>query len=293
MSAASSAWHPAPAKVNLQLRVRSRRDDGYHDLDGVMARLDLADELALDAAADGGPDVIVRYPTGDPWLDREPLPLGADNLVQRAGAAYRHAAAAVGVRVPPLRWSLRKRIPVAAGLAGGSTDAATALRLVARRYPAEVALTPLAEHLGSDVPFFLQPSPAARARGRGERLDAVRAPTAGVVIVHPGVGVRAADAYRWWAGARDEARTAPGWWDGPELANDLEPGVARHVPEVAALLDLMREVGGAAPVLMTGSGSACVALVEGAAEAGALLRALDERLPQAWWRRAAALASAR
>ena len=279
----------APAKVNLSLRVLERRDDGYHELDGVMARLRLRDELALEPGDEAG-DTIEREPVGDALLDDAHVPLGGDNLIARAGAAYREAAASRGVAVPPLRWRLRKRIPLAAGLAGGSTDAATALRLLAARFPASVDLVALAAALGSDVPFFLLDAPAARARGRGERLDPVPVPPQPLLLAYPNVSVRAGDAYAWWR-AEAAARTgesAP-WWRGPALVNDLEPGVERHVPEVASLLRTLRAMHDG-PVAMSGSGSACVALAPDTAAAEALAERLRERVASSTWLHVCALA---
>lgn len=195
-----SGWWAAPAKANLRLLVLGARGDGYHELDGIMARLQLHDDLALDADRAGVQtpervDTIVRERVGDPLLDEAEVPLDGANLIVRAGDAYRQAAALQGVRVPPLRWRLRKRIPLAAGFGGGSTDAACALRLLAERYPAGLDLHALAQRLGSDVPFFLLPDAAARARGRGERLERVAVPAQPLVLVYPNVPVRAGDAY--------------------------------------------------------------------------------------------------
>ncbi len=296
-AAAGVGWLPAPAKINLSLRVLARRADGYHELDGVMARLTLADGLRcdpLEADAGAAIDRLERVPSGvDAWLDRTPLPLQGDNLVLRAAVRYRAAAAQRGVRVPTLRWELVKRIPVAAGLGGGSSDAAAALRLLAARYPADVALAPLAAALGSDVPFFLQASPAARARGRGERLDPVPVPSQPLVLVNPGVGVSAADAYGWWDPAASRAARAQraSWWLGPDVVNDLEPGVAERVPAVAATLATLRDVWDG-PSLMTGSGATCFALVPDEDEAHALAARLRQALPPGAWVAVSALAAA-
>lgn len=292
-------WWPAPAKVNLTLAVRGRRSDGYHELDGVMALIDLADDLALDEVATwsasaaplsgtldaAGRDRLERVPVGDGgWLDRTAVPLDAGNLVLAAARLYRQAAERRGIVLPMLRWRLRKRVPIAAGLGGGSSDAAAALRLLAARYPAGLDLLALAEGLGSDVPFFAADVTAARARGRGERLDRVSLPAQPLVLVNPGVGVSAADAFRWW---EPEGRRAPRagsapWWAGPPLANDLEAGVAAHVPAVAATLAVLREVW-EGPVAMSGSGATCFALAPDPAAARSLAARLRARLPATSW----------
>ena len=305
----ADGWLRAPAKVNLTLAVHGRRSDGYHELDGVMALIDLADDLALDEGAAAvapleplaggapdaaGPDRLERVPAGgDGWLDRVAVPLDADNLVSTAASLYREAAQARGVAVPALRWRLRKRVPIAAGLGGGSSDAAAALRLLALRYPAGLDLLALAERLGSDVPFFVRSVAAARARGRGERLDPLSLPAQPLVLVNPGVAVSAADAYRWWEPERHGAprpASAP-WWVGPPLANDLEPGVAAHVPAVAATLAALRETWDG-PVAMSGSGATCFALAPDPGAARALAARLRARLPATSWLAVSALAGA-
>jgi 4-diphosphocytidyl-2-C-methyl-D-erythritol kinase len=267
----------ASAKVNLGLRVLGRRSDGFHDLDSVMARLDLADELVVERV-DGGADRLTRLPSGD-LLDAAALPLDGRNLVLRAVAAYREA---LGGSLPPLAVSLRKRIPLAAGLGGGSSDAATVLRLLAARWPGAVDLPRVAAALGSDVPFFLQGAPASRARGRGERLEPLDIPPTSLLVVHPGVGVAASDAYLWWRGRR--AESVP--WSGFDLANDLEPGVVESVPAVAEAIAALRATG-LGPVAMSGSGSTCYAVLDADGAAATAAAAVAERLgrQRGWWAR--------
>ncbi len=312
----AEGWRKAPAKVNLRLSVLGRRDDGFHELDGVMALVELADSLAceeLDASAGGdrlervraGGDRLERTSTvvrgagaGDgssspeAWLDRFEVPLGADNLVLRAADAYRQAAQQRDVLVPPLRWRLVKRIPIAAGLGGGSSDAAAALGHLESSYPAGIDLLALAERLGSDVPFFVLGAAAARARGRGERLEPVGVPAQPLVLVNPGVGVSAADAFRWW----DPGRPAkvpfdvPSWWAGPPVANDLEAGVAERVGEVRRLLDVLR-ANHDGPVAMSGSGATCFALAPDPGSAVELAHVLRRQLGPDTWIEVSALAA--
>lgn len=166
MRAASGIEVSAPAKLNLGLRVVGRRSDGFHELDSVFVRLELADTLVVRFSEAGmGEDRLDRRAAGDPWLDRRPLATGDDNLVLRALAAYRSAARAAGVQLPAVAADLVKRIPWGAGLAGGSADAAAALRAVSVLCPAAVDLMALATALGSDVPFCLAGHPAARVGG--------------------------------------------------------------------------------------------------------------------------------
>jgi 4-diphosphocytidyl-2-C-methyl-D-erythritol kinase len=295
-----AAWFRAPAKVNLGLAVLGRRPDGFHELDGVMSCIALADELAVEELAEAGDArdrlELIAGPPGRPVApagtatDPLALPLDAGNLVVRAARAYRDAALAHGAALPSLRWRLRKRVPIAAGLGGGSSDAAAALRLLAARYPLGLDVLALAAGIGSDVPFFATGSTAARARGRGERLLPVDLPPASLVLINPGVGVRAQDAFAWWRpGRRGPASPSVAWWAGPPLTNDLDPGVAARVPAVAATLAALRDAWDG-PVTMSGSGATCFALAPDAAAAASLAATLRERLPATTWIEVSALA---
>jgi 4-diphosphocytidyl-2-C-methyl-D-erythritol kinase len=297
----SQVHEPAPAKLNLGLRILGRRSDGFHDLDSLFVRLELADTVIVRAAADArgtvsaaGPrtgvaDRLLRVRSGDAWLDDRPLTLGPDNLVLRAVAAYRRAAAAAGVTVPSAELELVKRIPWGAGLAGGSADAAAALRAVAAAWPARVDLSAVGESLGSDVPFCLSGVPAARVAGRGERVVATEVPPLDLLLVYPGAEVAAGAAFGWWAAdpvdvpppdeaALRAARRVP-------LHNALEPVVAARVPAVRDALAELRALG-VGPVAMSGSGSTCFAWVADASAATLAARELAGRRPD-WWVRAA------
>ncbi|MDF1522365.1 MAG: hypothetical protein P1P87_06035 [Trueperaceae bacterium] len=287
----------APAKLNLGLRVVARRADGFHELDSLFAHLDLADELTLawadrgGAVARSGGDRLERAAAGDPWLDALDLPLGPENLVRRAWAAYRGAFG----ELPSVWGRLAKRVPWGAGLGGGSADAAAALRGVARLASGSVDLAPLAEQLGSDVPFCLAGPALARVGGRGEVLTPVDLPPRTVVLVNPGVAVAAGDAYRWWGA--DPVDVAPmdevldAWRGGATLplTNALQAGVAARVPEVAAALATLRAVADG-PVVMSGSGSTCFAVVADPALGRAVAAAVAARHP-AWWVRVATAAA--
>ncbi len=299
------AEESAPAKLNLGLRVLGRRRDGFHDLDSLFVRLDLADVLRLRSAPtterDAGDriegdepggavsaDRLERLPAGDAWLDPRPLSLGPGNLVLRAVAAYRRSAAAVGVAVPPVAVDLVKRIPWGAGLAGGSADAAAALRAAAALWPAEVDLPALGAALGSDVPFCLAGAGAARVGGRGEHVVPFELPPFDVLLVYPGVEVATAAAFGWWAGAPVDVPSpddrALRLGARVPLHNALEPAVAARVPAVADALAALRALG-VGPVAMSGSGSTCFALVGDPAVAADAARALTWRRPD-WWVRA-------
>lgn len=181
---------PAPAKLNLALRVSGRRLDGYHELDTIMGRLTLADRLEVNFPAEAADD---RLET----VSRFKLPAdfdGPGNLVLRSVRAYRERTGwpRAGVHI-----FLKKNIPLGGGLGGGSSDGAAVLALLNRHSPKplpEALLPEIAVKLGADLPFFLQPMPLARARGIGEILT--EAPEdfrhwAGrkVVLINPGVEV--------------------------------------------------------------------------------------------------------
>lgn len=244
----------ARAKVNLGLAVLGRRPDGFHEIDTLMARLELADRLTLEPRPQG----IALTVTG------AELPAGRGNLAYRAAEAYLAAAGWPG----GVALRLKKRVPVAAGLGGGSSDAAAVLRGLARLYPAPVDLLALAAGLGSDVPFFVLDVSAARATGRGEGLEPCALPPLALVLVNPGVAVSAADAYAWLERGRMGR-------------NALEPGVVRRHPVVGEALAALRAAG-LRDVLMSGSGATCFGVAANEGEARAVARALAKRQP-GWW----------
>lgn len=245
----------APAKLNLQLRVLGSRDDGYHEIETLMIRLRLADQLTLK--------------TGEPGLRLElegpaDVPGDESNLCCRAARVlYR-----VLDRSPALTIRLRKRIPAAAGLGGGSSDAAAVLVGLNRLLGAPLVpddLVSLSAEIGSDVPFFASGAACAVARGRGERIEPLAAPPSRpVLVVVPDFGVSAADAYRWWS-EDGGAATSPNVprvpprsadWDsvGRRAVNDLGPPVERRHPELGVVRRRLEEFG-ADVALLCGSGS--------------------------------------
>jgi 4-diphosphocytidyl-2-C-methyl-D-erythritol kinase len=184
----------APAKVNLTLAVTGRRPDGFHELHSVMVPLDLADRLSLAPA--GGPEDTLHVS----GVATGPT---ADNLVMRAIAATRAAvgrAAGPSANAFPLAARLEKRIPVASGMGGGSSDGAAALGGALEAWsvelPAEVRVE-IAAGLGSDVPYFLTDGPAL-VEGRGERvtpLAGIAGPPPGILVITPDVRARTTDVF--------------------------------------------------------------------------------------------------
>lgn len=249
-------------KINLLLRVTGRRADGYHTLETLFWPLESpSDRLSADLGATPGIVIDCGAPA---------LPTDRRNLVCRAAELY---AAAAGIS-PAWRFRLEKHVPVAAGLGGGSADAAAALQLLESRYGAlgRDKLRELAVRIGADVPFFLDPRPAA-ARGIGDELEFLtgRLPHLPLVLVDPGFPVRTG----WAFGKLDEAGQGGTSAALPELAAALESGdlerIARNLGNDFAgvlmrkfpLLSLIRAelmAAGALAVELTGSGPALFAL---------------------------------
>jgi 4-diphosphocytidyl-2-C-methyl-D-erythritol kinase len=260
----------APAKVNLVLRVGPRRPDGYHEILSLMAPLDLAD--AVDVRISPRPGPVTCTVPGRPELD------GAQNLAARAAALFRERFGvdrAIAIRIA-------KRIPVTAGLGGGSSDAAAVLRILARafRLGKQRALAEVALAVGSDVPFFLGPG-AAWARGRGERLTPARVPPLDLVLVYPcepALAIRAGEAYGWLDRARAEGvpplPRRPGAFRPSLLGNDLqEPCVAQR-PALRVVLDWL--VGrGARAAIMSGSGPTVIGVFPDRKEARRAARRIE------------------
>lgn len=272
----------APAKVNLGLRVAARRSDGFHEIETLFTTVGIADTVEVQLATDGVRGVVrdARFGSRN---SSEPTPaMGPSNLAWRAADAYLAAAGAgTGVWI-----ALDKRLPVAAGLGGGSSDAAAVLRSLTRLVPSDVDSSSLAARLGSDVPFFASGFAAARGSGRGERLVQLELPSRWLVLVNPGVPVAASDAYRWIADFTapiDWTAVAQSWAgeEAPRLRNDLQPGVIEHVPEVAEALRVLGDVGLASP-LMSGSGASCFALASSEAQARRATTTLRAGYP-GWW----------
>ncbi|WP_072573783.1 4-(cytidine 5'-diphospho)-2-C-methyl-D-erythritol kinase [Granulibacter bethesdensis] len=255
----------APAKINLYLHVTGRRSDGYH----------LLDSLAVFA---GACDVL-RYRDGDQAVGlglqlegpgAETLRAEPDNLVLRAGRAL---AALAGVK-PRGTIMLDKRLPVASGIGGGSSDAAAALRLLSRAWgvsPAAEDLHRIAISLGADVPVCLQPG-TYRMRGIGERLEALPAlPEIGLLLANPGVPVSTPEVFRnREAGFTPEATlTTSGWPDMAALLrdlavsrNDLQPPAMRLCPAIGTLIRVLEGLPGARLTRMSGSGATCFTLFD-------------------------------
>jgi 4-diphosphocytidyl-2-C-methyl-D-erythritol kinase len=232
------------AKINLTLRVGAVRPDGYHALETTFQSLALHDTLTIGPAR--GP---FRITCDDPAC-----PTGRRNLVWRAADAVWRAS---GRRGAPrgVAVHIAKRIPMQAGLGGGSSDAAAALRVFGRRWRVDAAhLRAIAASLGADVPYFFEGGTVLGVE-RGDLLFRLPdSPAAWVVLALPAFGVSTKDAYRWF----DTDHAAPPF-QGRGVGNDLQKPVARRHPEIARLVRALRRHG-AQSSAMSGSGSAVFGL---------------------------------
>jgi 4-diphosphocytidyl-2-C-methyl-D-erythritol kinase len=278
------------AKVNLTLRVVGRRVDGYHDLESVVAFADCADRLTFTRGSTF--DLKTSGPLAEACGDT------ADNLVFKA-------AKLLGERVPDLRlgvFSLDKVLPVAAGIGGGSADAAAALRLLAQANGLALddpRLIEAAKQTGADVPVCLA-SRACVMTGVGETLLPLSLPKLPCVMVNPRIPVATKDVFQalglrhgeLLVGATDVMR-APAW---PEqgssvedwvealssVSNDLEAPATRIQPVIGEVLSALSATNGAWLARMSGSGATCFAIYENTADAQRAAQKISLDHP-AWW----------
>jgi 4-diphosphocytidyl-2-C-methyl-D-erythritol kinase len=287
----------SPAKINLYLRIIGKRTDGYHELETVMLPLDFGDQITLRSHKTG-----IALACDDPRL-----PTDDSNLALRAARAMAEAfGTEKGAKI-----GLKKRTPLAAGLGGGSSNAAATLlglnRLWKLDAPSE-ELHALAASLGSDINFFMAGG-AALCRGRGEKIEPIPCKlSAAILLVNPGFGISTKWAYESWAGAAAESRlTAPP----PEvsllqraLAEDDLTGVSRclfnslEAPSIRKfpVLELIKNSmcdGGATGALMSGSGATVFGLFPEAKLAKASARKVREQFGPSMWTQVAQFAPPR
>lgn len=276
----------APAKVNLTLRVLGRRSDGYHELESLVAFADCGDDLELTPAAQFSLTVDGPFAAAIDGGD-------ADNLVARVAAAAQAAAPALG----PGAFRLTKRLPVAAGVGGGSADAAAAIRLLQRHDPVaagSVDWPSIALRLGADVPVCLA-ARAALMAGVGERLTALPGlPDLWCLLVNPGVALATRDVFRELgapplAAGMEQIAVAPPTGSAEALLAHLAAGVndleapARHLcPPIGDVLATLSGMPGVRLARMSGSGPTCFALFREEAAMAEAAAWLAQRRP-GWW----------
>lgn len=287
------------AKINLTLSVGPRGADGYHSIESLILRVGLSDELVV-AFADTGSHTLTV--TGLPGCPVE------GNLVLRAFGAVRRC---VGHDLPPLAAHLDKRIPMAAGLGGGSSDAAAAIEAAEVMWGVGLAPHIRAEielELGADVPFFARGGGAALVTGRGEQVERLSVPTSdyGVLLVTPHFGLSTAQVFARFDELDPPRATSPvdlaAALSDPGLlreANDLWPAAASIEPRLAQIRDELERLT-FGPWMMSGSGSTLFSLHPSSAQAaeagrrlvaaesellgGAIINAVDLTGPEPPWR---------
>lgn len=261
----------APAKINLSLHITGRRPDGYHLLDSLVVFADVGDRLSLRPAPEA------RLHVGGPMAGG--VPIGPDNLVLRAAALMGVAA----------EITLDKHLPAAAGIGGGSSDAAACLRALS-----EMSGQPLPDDvlaLGADVPVCLL-ARAARMRGIGEDVTAVSGlPMLDAVLVNPGVPVSTPAIFRRLV-SRDNPAMSEIWPERPDATtlidwlraqrNDLQDAAIAEEPVVADVLHAIASTQHCALARMSGSGATCFGLYPDAATAMRAAQALSAAHP-GWW----------
>jgi 4-diphosphocytidyl-2-C-methyl-D-erythritol kinase len=270
---------PAPAKLNLFLRVLAREDDGYHGIETLFCLVSLADELVAEPREGRGVSLTVEGEDCGP---------DAENLAVRAAKMVLEASGQSGA----IHLTLRKRIPLRGGLGGGSSDAALALTLVNRLVGSAVPrheLLQFAARLGSDIPFFLSGAPLALAWGHGERmLRLPPLPAAPALLLVPPVGISTPEAYRQVDGARQgagrrgavalELDGLSSWGSVARLAgNDFEFALFGRHPELKRGFEALADTH---PLLcrMTGSGSTLFAIYRSTRERDDARMQLNPRL---------------
>lgn len=270
----------APAKVNLTLHVTGRRVDGYHLLDSLVAFADVGDRLRAQPAAEL--TLTVAGPRA------EGVPTGPENLVLRAAGLLQRTA---GTPAPGAALHLDKHLPAAAGIGGGSSDAAAALRLLTQLWRRPLPPAAAMLDLGADLPVCLLAAPA-RMRGIGEALDPLPAlPDLGLVLANPGVATPTPAIFAALA-CRDNPpmpAALPVWRDAAGLAgwlaaqrNDLEPAARRLVPAIDPVLAALAGQPDCLLARMSGSGATCFGLFPDRPAAAAAAAALARARP-GWW----------
>ena len=266
---------PAPAKVNLHLRILGQRADGFHNIETLMVPVTLADEITVQTSR--GRSVRV-------FCDNPDVPQGEHNLAARAAQEFSRQTG----REFAARIDIVKRIPMGAGLGGGSSDAATVLIALDSIFETRLGMTELqrmAAHLGSDVPFFIRNNPAW-CRGRGEIMEACEVPEKlPLLLMKPSFGVETPWAYKNWAVSRElpgcfEQEQDLGW---VKIFNALE----RPVFEKFLVLPLMKQWLIAQPEVrvaaMSGSGSTLFAVLKAGASCEALAARVKESFGPGLW----------
>ena len=265
-----------PAKINLSFEIKSRRADGFHEIETLMAPISLSDRLTIEA---GTSDGVIDFSCDD-----TSLPRGDDNLVVRAVKLFREATKIpTGVKIV-----LEKKIPHGAGLGGGSSDAASTLLGLNELLAAGLSdddLLKLAAQLGSDVPFFVVRS-AAICRGRGEIVTPTSLPAPfSLLLLKPDFGVPTSWAYGKWKGSQalPGVDYSPQEFNGVRFVNDLERPVFEKFVVLGHLKTWLRQQPEVAVAMMSGSGSTLFAILRDAGDTEKLAARVRTNLDATLW----------
>jgi len=278
----------SPCKVNLLLNILGKRPDGFHELETVMQPVNVCDRLTFER---GGKGIELS-------CNHSELPVDGKNLVHRAAEKFLVAAGVSdGVKI-----HLEKNLPLAAGLGGGSGNAATTLLALNGLFGSPLSLDKLNEiaaSLGSDIPFFLQDKPAL-ATGRGEKIQPLEPFPAlrgrAILLLHPGFGISTPWAYQNLARFPVALNGKPGrarnliaklqavdfHAAAGELYNSLEAPALDKFPVLALFQEFLRE-NGALGALMSGSGSTTFAIIENVPAGEALVEKFKAKFGQNCW----------
>lgn len=266
---------PAPAKVNLHLRILGKRPDGFHGIETLMAPISLADELTVETSL--GRTVRVS-------CDNPEVPLGEHNLAARAAHEFsRHTGLEFAARI-----HISKRVPMGAGLGGGSSDAATVLIALDSIFETRFGVSELqrmASHLGSDVPFFIRRHPAW-CRGRGEITEPYDLPEKlPLLLMKPTFGVDTPWAYKHWSASRDlpgdfSKEQDLGW---VKVFNSLERPVFEKFLVLPVMKQWLLEQPEVRAAAMSGSGSTMFAVLREGAPGEDLEKRVKEYFGAGLW----------
>ncbi len=278
----------ARAKVNLTLHVTGQRPDGYHLLDSLIFFPNFGDALSVRRTAGAQDALQITGPFGSALSST----VTAENLVIKAAKAYLKAA---DLPIETLDCILAKNLPVAAGIGGGSADAAAMLRVMHRLFEGQISrrrLSEVALSLGADVPMCLKQRPV-RVQGIGDNISPLkRTPNFSLVLVNPGVAVSTPEVFRVLRKKHKAPMTPPpdtGFATVQELVhyvrtgrNDLEEPASQLAPVINQALDELKRLPSILLARMSGSGATCFAITQTLAQAQACAASLNSRRPN-WW----------
>jgi 4-diphosphocytidyl-2-C-methyl-D-erythritol kinase len=264
----------APAKINLSLKILGRRDDGFHEIETLIAPISLADKIDIERQSRW-----IDFSCDDPTL-----PAGDENLVVRAAKAFFEKTKISG----RVTIKLQKQIPHGAGLGGGSSDAAVTLRALNQLFETNLSreeLAKLGSTIGSDVSFFFFES-AAVCKGRGDVVNPTKLKEKlSILLLKPGFSVSSGWAYSRWQNSKEIPGISyqPQNFDGQDFVNDLERPVFEKFVFLAQLKTWLLKQAEVGAALMSGSGSTVFAITRSGADADLVAKRARDQLDQELW----------